>query len=50
MAAALLGLGRIKGIDRPAIAGVLPNVKGFTVLLDIEQILTASLTISYSLA
>jgi glycerol-3-phosphate acyltransferase PlsX len=35
MAAALLGLGRIKGIDRPAIAGVLPNVKGFTVLLDI---------------
>jgi glycerol-3-phosphate acyltransferase PlsX len=34
MAAALLGLGRIKGIDRPAIAGVLPNEKGLTVLLD----------------
>ncbi len=35
MAAALLGLGRIKGIDRPAIAGIMPNLKGFTVLLDI---------------
>ncbi len=35
MAAALLGLGRIQGIDRPAIAGILPSVKGFTVLLDI---------------
>jgi len=35
MAAALLGLGRIKGIDRPAIAGVLPSEKGFTVLLDV---------------
>ncbi|TEB05520.1 Phosphate acyltransferase [Pelotomaculum schinkii] len=34
MAAALLGLGRIKGIDRPAIAGVLPSEKGYTVLLD----------------
>lgn len=34
MASALLGLGRIKGIDRPAIAGVLPNEKGLTVLLD----------------
>ncbi|BAF59927.1 MAG: phosphate acyltransferase PlsX [Pelotomaculum sp.] len=34
MAAALFGLGRIKGIDRPAIAGVLPNEKGLTVLLD----------------
>lgn len=34
MAAALLGLGRIKGIDRPAIAGVLPREKGYTVLLD----------------
>lgn len=34
MASALLGLGRIKGIDRPAIAGVLPNEKGCTVLLD----------------
>lgn len=35
MASALLGLGRIEGIDRPAIAGVLPNEKGFTVVLDI---------------
>ncbi|MCL6560324.1 MAG: phosphate acyltransferase PlsX [Firmicutes bacterium] len=35
MASALLGLGRIKGIDRPAIAGVLPSEKGFTVLLDV---------------
>ncbi|MCL6610883.1 MAG: phosphate acyltransferase PlsX [Peptococcaceae bacterium] len=34
MAAALLGLGRIKGIDRPAIASVLPSRKGGTVLLD----------------
>jgi len=34
MASALIGLGRIKGIDRPAIAGVLPNEKGMTVLLD----------------
>jgi len=35
MASALLGLGRIKGIDRPAIAGVLPSEKGYTVLLDV---------------
>lgn len=35
MAAALLGLGRIKGIDRPAIASVLPSRKGGTVLLDV---------------
>lgn len=35
MASALLGLGRIKGIDRPAIAGVLPIEQGFTVLLDV---------------
>lgn len=35
MASALLGLGRIKGIDRPAIVGVLPNEKGATVLLDV---------------
>ncbi len=34
MAAALLQVGRIKGVDRPAIASVLPNEKGFTVLLD----------------
>lgn len=35
MASALLGLGRIKGIDRPAIAGVLPSESGYTVLLDV---------------
>ena len=35
MAAALLGLGRIKGIDRPAIASVIPGLKGGTVLLDV---------------
>ena len=35
MAASLLGLGRIKGIDRPAIASVLPSRKGGTVLLDV---------------
>ncbi|HBX22393.1 MAG TPA: phosphate acyltransferase PlsX [Desulfotomaculum sp.] len=35
MAAALLRLGRIKGIDRPAIASVLPTEKGATILLDV---------------
>lgn len=35
MAAALLRLGRIKGIDRPAIASVLPAELGITVLLDV---------------
>lgn len=35
MASALLSLGRIKGVDRPAIAIVLPTGNGFTVLLDI---------------
>ena len=34
MAASLFGLGRIEGIDRPAIAIMIPTVKGFTVLLD----------------
>lgn len=34
MAASLLFLGRIPGIDRPAIASVLPTKKGVTVLLD----------------
>ncbi|WP_301859861.1 phosphate acyltransferase PlsX [uncultured Megasphaera sp.] len=32
--AALLGLGRIKGIERPCIATPLPSKKGITVLLD----------------
>ncbi len=35
MAAALLRLGRIKGIDRPAIASVLPTAKGASILLDV---------------
>lgn len=35
MAAALLRLGRIKGIDRPAIASVLPAERGSTILLDV---------------
>ncbi|VBB05662.1 fatty acid synthesis plsx protein [Lucifera butyrica] len=33
-AAALFGLGRIKGIERPAIATPIPNLTGTTVLLD----------------
>jgi len=33
-AAAFFGLGRISGIERPAIATVLPNLTGMTVLLD----------------
>jgi glycerol-3-phosphate acyltransferase PlsX len=35
MAAALLRWGRIPGIDRPAIAGVLPTERGVTILLDV---------------
>jgi glycerol-3-phosphate acyltransferase PlsX len=35
MTSALLYLGRIKGIDRPAIAGVLPNEKGHSLMLDV---------------
>ncbi len=35
MAAALLGLGRIKGIDRPAIVTVLPTLEGGKLLLDV---------------
>lgn len=34
VASALFGLGRIRGIERPAIATVIPNVKGATVLMD----------------
>lgn len=34
VAAALFGLGRIKGIERPAIATVIPSITGATVLLD----------------
>ena len=35
MAASLLGLGRIRGIDRPAIASIFPTESGGTVLLDV---------------
>lgn len=35
MAASLLGLGRIKGVDRPAIAIPFPTERGVTVVLDI---------------
>lgn len=35
MGSALLGLGRIKGIHRPAIASLIPTIKGVTLLLDI---------------
>lgn len=34
VASALLGLGRIKGIDRPTIATPMPNINGVTMLLD----------------
>lgn len=35
MAAALLGLGRIKGIERPAIATVMPTLEGGKLILDV---------------
>ncbi|MDR3271461.1 MAG: phosphate acyltransferase PlsX [Peptococcaceae bacterium] len=35
MAAALLGLGRIRGIDRPAIVAVMPTLNGGKVVLDV---------------
>jgi len=38
MAAALLVLGRIKGIDRPAIASYMPTAKGNTLLLDLGAV------------
>lgn len=34
VAAALFGLGRIKGIERPSIATPIPNLSGVTILLD----------------
>ena len=34
MTASLFGLGRVKGIDRPAIGAVMPTAKGFMVLVD----------------
>ena len=38
VASALFGLGRIRGIERPAIATVIPNVKGATVLVDRKSV------------
>lgn len=35
MAAALLGLGRIKGIERPAIVTILPTPEGGKLILDV---------------
>ncbi|WP_088187609.1 phosphate acyltransferase PlsX [Desulfosporosinus sp. FKA] len=42
MAASLLGLGRIKGIERPAIATVLPTAQGGKLVLDVGANLDAS--------
>lgn len=42
MAASLLGLGRIKGIERPAIATVLPTPEGGKLILDVGANLDAS--------
>jgi glycerol-3-phosphate acyltransferase PlsX len=38
MAGALFKLGRIRGIDRPAIAGYLPSIKGKTLVLDMGAV------------
>src|SRR5512135_812410 len=35
MAAALFGLGRIKGVERPALGSVYPTANGWTFLLDV---------------
>ncbi len=35
MASALIYLGRIKGVDRPAIAGIMPNENSFSLMLDV---------------
>jgi len=35
MAAAILTLGRLKGVDRPAIAGILPGENGNVILIDV---------------
>lgn len=35
MAVAMFVVGVLRGVDRPAIAAVLPNLQGFTVLLDV---------------
>ena len=38
MAGALLKLGRIRGVDRPAIAGYLPSISGKTLVLDMGAV------------
>src|SRR5688572_22506010 len=38
MAGSLLKLGRIRGVDRPAIAGYLPSMKGKTLVLDLGAV------------
>jgi glycerol-3-phosphate acyltransferase PlsX len=38
MAGALLKLGRIRGVDRPAIAGYIPSLKGQTLVLDMGAV------------
>jgi glycerol-3-phosphate acyltransferase PlsX len=38
MAGALFTLGRVRGIDRPAIAGYLPSMKGKTLVLDMGAV------------
>jgi glycerol-3-phosphate acyltransferase PlsX len=38
MAGALFKLGRIRGVDRPAIAGYLPSMKGKTLVLDMGAV------------
>lgn len=35
MAAALMGFGRLRGIQRPAIATLIPNLKGVSILIDV---------------
>ncbi len=35
MAISLFSLGRLKGVERPAISTILPNLKGYTFLLDV---------------
>jgi glycerol-3-phosphate acyltransferase PlsX len=35
MAVAMFVIGVLRGVDRPAIAAVLPNLRGYTVLLDV---------------
>ena len=35
LAAGMLTLGRVKGVDRPAIAGIFPGEKGYVILIDV---------------